>query len=721
MKIGLTGRIARSSAEHPWRTVSAWIVILAAAVWLAGSVNDNLTLESKNLVTTESDTAFSLAEQYRPDPNGDVYVEAAVVSSDQFAFGDPEFTAAVGDTVAALSALDGVYEIQAPAAGSPTVSQSGHAALVTYVTERDDAVSSAALDALAALDSESVRVLPSGPGTFNVAFNQLAADELGKSEGFGIIVALIILIVVFGALAAAGLPIGVGIVSIVTTLGIISALGRLFEMYDAAVTLAGMLGLALGIDYSLVAIQRFREELAKGHTVLDAVTITGSTANRAILLSGATVVVSLAGLMFIPTNALYAISIGAGFVAIVSVCSALTLLPAVLRLLGHRVNKGRVPTAHPGTVSPRWVRLAKRVTARPALSATAGILVLLVLATPLLSIRLATNGPDGLPADFVVRESNQVLVNEFGYGQASTFVVVEDASANRAGVDALAAAVEADPGFEGTTVDWRGDVAFVDTHDAFASDDTRSKESIDRLRGELIPAALGEDARAYVAGDNVKVFDEVGLFATHSWKVVLAVLGVSFLILLVVFRSIVIPLKAIALNLLGVGAAFGTLVAAFQFGWGRFLGLPEVSSISPYMPIFIFALVFGLSMDYHVFLLSRIKEGYDTTRDNEKSIVDGLSRTGPLITGAAVIMVAVFGGFAAAGIPEMAQWGFGLAAGVLIDATVIRILLVPAAMAWLGTSNWYLPSWLQWLPKTSLEAVAPAPANERGELEPALV
>jgi RND superfamily putative drug exporter len=505
----------------------------------------------------------------------------------------------------------------------------------------------------------------------------------------------------------------------------ISVIAEYLDTYNAALTLAGMLGLALGIDYSLVAVQRFREELARGRTVLDAVTITGSTANRAILLSGSTVVVALAGLMLIPTNALYAITIGAGLVAIVSVCAALTLLPAVLRLLGTRVNKGRVPTAHPGQEPKGWTRLARVVISRPAIAAAIGVAVLVVLALPATSIRLANAGPDSLPADFVVRESGEIVQREFGHGQASTLIAIENASAAPEAVQALADAVEADPGYEGTSVDWHGDAAFIDTHDAYASDDPRLAQAIKHLRSEIIPAALdGTGATAYVGGTNAAQYDELQLFAKNSWKVVVAVLGASFLILLVVFRSIVIPIKAIVLNLLGVAAAFGALVAAFQFGWGRFLGLPEASAISPYMPVFIFALVFGLSMDYHVFLLSRIKERYDATRDNERAIVEGLARTGPLITGAAVIMVAVFGGFAGAAIPELAQWGFGLAAAVLIDATIIRVLLVPAAMAWLGRANWYLPRWLQWLPKTSIEVpVEPAAEvdEDRGEREPALV
>ena len=725
MSVGITGRIAQVSARRPWLTIAVWGAVLVAALGFAGSIDRYLTAESINLVTTESDSGFALNDELRAVPGSeDVFAETVIISSSTARFGEPAFDAALAEVLATAGAVEGITSVEGPTLGSPLVSEAGFAALVTVTTVADDAVIEALVAEIGALRVDGFEFIVSGEESFQLAFSDLANSELARGETFGLIAALIILVVVFGAFAAAGLPLGVALVSVLTTTGVISILGRIDTIYDGALTLSGMLGLALGIDYSLVSVQRFREELAKGHTVSDAVAITGNAANRAVLLSGTTVVISIGGMFLIPTNTTYGVAIGVGLVALVSVCAALTLLPAVLRLLGHRVNKGRVPTSHPGVQSVGWTRIARVVIAKPAVSVALGLGVLLTLAAPIASMRVANSGPDSLPEDFVVRRANTIMVEEFGWGQQDTFVAIAGADQAALEVTALAAAIEADEAWAGTTVDLRGTVAFIDTHDLFESDDPRSDAAIERLRSEVIPAALGRtDAAAYVAGDHAKATDEIALFANNGWKVFAAVLGASFILLTVMFRSLVIPLKAIVLNLLGVGAAFGSLVAAYQYGWGTAIGLPAVDGISPYMPVFIFALVFGLSMDYHVFLLSRIKERYDQTRDNRLAVIEGVARTGPLITGAAIIMVAVFGGFAGASIPEMSQWGFGLGFAVLIDATVIRVLLVPAAMAWLGDANWYLPSWLQRLPTMHIEG-APAPASVDEEvraLEPALV
>jgi RND superfamily putative drug exporter len=454
---------------------------------------------------------------------------------------------------------------------------------------------------------------------------------------------------------------------------------------------------------------------------MDAITTTGSTANRAVLFSGATIVVSLGGLLLVPLNMFLGIGIGVILVAVTSVATALFLLPALLRLLGHRVNKGRVPTAHPGAESVRWRRVSTRVVSRPALAAVLGVTVLAIAASPLLTINLATPGPDDMPEDFVAHRANEVLVEDFGWADTATTVAITGATGETGAVDALAAEVESDPGFADTTVDWRGTTAFIDTHDRYDAGDAESSEAIDRLRTVLIPSALaGTDATAAVGGTRAYAMDELELLTSRAPYAVAIILTVTFLLLLVMFRSIVIPVKAIALNLLGTLATFGAVVATYQWGWGAALfGFPHLDGISPYMPVMIFALVFGLSMDYHVFLLARIKERYDATGDTKAAVIEGVTRTGPLITGAALIMVAVFSGFAVAAIPELSQWGFGLAIGVLLDAAVIRVLLVPAAMVWLGKANWYLPRWLEWLPTLTHEPTsAPTPDESR---EPALV
>lgn len=726
MPIPITGRIARQSARRPWLTLGVWAALLVVALMSAATIGEHVTSAQKNLVTTEADRVAELDADLRASAGGqDLFDESVIVTSAAHQYGDPAFDAAVAEVTTALRATRGVVDVVTPALGSP-VAQDGTSAMVQFRTTADTAVVQAAVDAVDALEHDGIETFVFGTESAELAFTELAADELARGELFGLVAALVILVFVFGALVAAGLPLLVAIVSIVTATGVGAVVARALDsagvpISDSLTIFIAMLGLALGIDYSLLSVQRFREELAHGASLTDAITTTGSTANRAVLFSGATIVVSLGGLLLVPLNMFLGIGIGVILVAITSVATALFLLPALLRLLGHRVNNGRVPKAHPGVESARWRRLSTRVVSRPALAAVLGVTVLAIAASPLLTIKLATPGPDDMPEDFVAHRANEVLVEDFGWTDTATTVVVTGAAGDADAVDALAAEVESDPGFADTTVDWRGTTAFIDTHDLYDAGDPESTEAIDRLRTALIPSALaGSDATAAVGGTRAYAMDELELLTSRAPWAVAIILTVTFLLLLVMFRSIVIPVKAIALNLLGTLATFGAVVATYQWGWGAALfGFPHLDGISPYMPVMIFALVFGLSMDYHVFLLARVKERYDATGDTKAAVVEGVTRTGPLITGAALIMVAVFSGFAVAAIPELSQWGFGLAVGVLLDATVIRVLLVPAAMVWLGDANWYLPRWLEWLPTLGHEpASAPTPDESR---EPAVV
>ena len=726
MPIPITGRIARQSARRPWLTLSVWAALLVVALMSAGTIGEHVTSAQKNLVTTEADRVAELDADLRASAGGqELFDESVIVTSAAHQYGDPAFDTAIAEVTTALHATRGVVDVVTPALGSP-VAQNGTSAMVQFQTTADTAVVQAAVDAVNALKHDDVETFVFGTESAALAFTELAADELARGELFGLVAALVILVFVFGALVAAGLPLLVAIVSIITATGVGAVVARALDsagvpISDSLTIFIAMLGLALGIDYSLLSVQRFREELAHGTSPTDAITTTGSTANRAVLFSGATIVVSLGGLLLVPLNMFLGIGIGVILVAVTSVASALFLLPALLRLLGHRVNKGRVPMAHPGVESVRWRRLSTRVVSRPALAAVLGVTVLAIAASPLLTINLANPGPDDMPEDFVAHRANEVLVEDFGWTDTATMVVITGAAGDTDAVDTLAAEVESDPGFADTTVDWRGTTAFIDTHDLYDAGDPESTEAIDRLRTVLIPSALaGSDATAAVGGTRAYAIDELELLTSRAPYAVAIVLTVTFLLLLVMFRSIVIPVKAIALNLLGTLATFGAVVATYQWGWGAALfGFPHLDGISPYMPVMIFALVFGLSMDYHVFLLARVKERYDATGDTKAAVIEGVTRTGPLITGAALIMVAVFSGFAVSAIPELSQWGFGLAVGVLLDAAVIRVLLVPAAMVWLGKANWYLPRWLEWLPTLTHEPTsAPTPDESR---EPALV
>ncbi|MBN2176944.1 MAG: MMPL family transporter [Demequinaceae bacterium] len=727
MKIGTTGRIARASARRPWLTLGLWLVGLASAIYAAGFLGDALTQDDHITVQTEWQDTQDLNDHYR-GVDSDTETETIIIRSDSARFGEQAFTEVIGEVVDSVSGIEGVVGVSVPTAEMPfPVSESGFTVLVSVAIDAstDSAEIGTALnDAVASVQESGFTVIAFGNATAGVIFDELAEETLVKGEMIGIGVALVILVIVFGALAAAGIPILLAIASIVVAIGLTAIIGQAFEMSFFIVNMITMMGLALSIDYSLLQVQRFREERVRGRSVVDAVTIAGNTANRAVLVSGATVIVSLAGLLVVPSTIMRSLGGGAIVAAVASLLVALTLLPALLRLLGDRVNKGRVPTAHPGRESRRWAGIARTVIARPAVSATIGAGLLLVLAAPALGMRLAFPGLDSLPEDNTFRQAQDILVEDFGWGRSETLVAIDGALGTQPEIVALASAIDADPGFAETSVDWYGDVAFIDTKDFYDSADIRADQSINRLHDEIIPEYLGDTEATWSVGGNQAGSMEFTEVIVGSTPAVLAiVLGASFILLLLAFRSVVIPLMGIALNLLSTAAAFGLMVAVFQHGWGAgILGLPQVDGIAPWIPLFLFAVLFGLSMDYHVFLLSRIKESYDLTGNTRTAIAAGLGRTGSLITGAALIMVAVFAGFALGDLAEFCQMGFGLGAAVIIDATLVRTILVPSVMALLGERNWYLPSWLSWLPNVSIEGgefvSTPSPQEEA---EPALV
>jgi len=721
MNVNFTGRIARASARRPWVTIAAWAIGLTAAIVAAGSLGDALSQDDRNTTVTQSDKANQIVERERGDTQI-ADIETIIIKSVTAKYGDAAFTAVVAETTAALLAIDGVTAVSGTDAQSPPpVSASLSTALLsaTLALDHPETVGENINAALAAVDHDGFTVLPYGNASVSAMFDGLAEDTLIKGELVGIGVAIVILIIVFGSLAASSIPLGVALVSITAAMGATAILGRAFSLSFFITNMITMMGLALGIDYTLVVVQRFREELARGRTVIDAVSIAGSTASRAVLFSGVTVLFSLVGLLVVPNTIMISLGTGAIVVAVMSILSALTLLPAVLKLLGHRVNKGRVPTAHPGREPKTWEGIARTVIRRPAVSAFVGLALLVAIAAPALSMRLTFAGAESLPEDNSFRVATEILVDDFGYGQSSTVIAIENAGSATPQVEALARAVEADAAFAETELTWQGDVAFIDTKDVYDSADERAEQALHALRDTIVPEALeGTSAVAYVGGEQAGAIDFADIMRDATPWVLLIVLGASFFLLLLLFRSIVIPSVAIALNLLSTAAAYGVLVAVFQFGWGeRFLGMPQVDGIAPWIPLFLFAVLFGLSMDYHVFLLSRIKERYESTQDTRDAVVFGLSRTGSLITGAALIMVAVFAGFALGDLAEFAQMGVGLAAAIIIDATIVRSILVPALMALLGNANWYLPAWLNWLPVVHFDGHAPTSASALEEPE----
>jgi RND superfamily putative drug exporter len=716
MTLGFTGRIARACAARPWLTVGVWVLLLAAALAMSTRLSGALSQEEHFLTSVESDRAADLETAARGDESAPEQ-ETVVVTSSDLTFADPQFQTALARAADAVRGLDGVADVTVPTPDQPQpVSPSGHTALVTatLVADPPEGLGAAVNDALAAVSTDSVGVYPYGKESSAATFNSMAEDGMVRGEAIGIGAALVILVLVFGAFVASLVPLVIGGVAIVAAIGVTAAVGQAFDLSFFIVNMITMMGLALGIDYSLVVVQRFREELAHGASVRDAVAVAGDTASRAVFFSAITVLVSLAGLLVVPFTVMVSLGTGAIVVAATALAAALTLLPALLRLLGHRVNAGRLPWAHPGAEPRRWQARARSVMRRPWAGVALGVGVLVTLAVPLLSMRLSNASVESLP-DLPYKRAVQTLTTELGYGDATTTIAITDAGDAHAEVDALAAAVETDPAYTGATTDWVGSTAFIDARDAFDPSTPAAEEALQRLRGDLVPAHLaGTGAHVSVGGDVAMLVDFNDVMTSAAPWVALIVLGCCLVLLLVSFRSLVVALTAVLLNVLSTGAAYGMLVAVFQWGWlADALGVPRTDGITPWLPVFLFAVLFGLSMDYHVFLLSRIKERHSAGEGVRDAIEHGLSRTGSLITGAALIMVAVFAGFAMSDLAAMSQMGLGLAVAVILDATVVRTLLVPALMALLGEWNWYLPRWLRWLPHVHVERA------EHARLEPA--
>jgi putative drug exporter of the RND superfamily len=564
-----------------------------------------------------------------------------------------------------------------------------------------------------------------GEWTSDADVNELSLDDLKKGElFFGAPAAFVILLLVFGAVVAGLVPLILAIVSILVALALVALLS---QFYDLSVFTQNMLigmGLALGIDYSLFTLSRYREERLQGRVQLDAIATSGATAGRAVLFSGCAFVLAMFGLLLVPSTIFRSLAAGAIFVGIVSVVAALTLIPAVLSLLGDRINALRIPyfgraAEQAGREGRFWGSIVRWVMRRPALSLVLAASFLLALAAPVLILETGSSGPSTIPDRFESKQGYLLLNEEFP-GQTTDPVViavagdVDSPQAQRA-IARLESELAGGPifGEPDVEINEQGTVARITVPIAGDSIAQPAVEAVRDLRTDLIPRAFGGvDAQVYVGNDTAEELDYHDTVNYWLPIVIVFVLGLSFILLAIAFRSIVVPATAILMNLLSVGAAYGLLVLVFQEGYGNeLLGLREAETVEAWVPLFLFAVLFGLSMDYQVFLLSRIRERFSQTGDNEAAVVFGVGSTARLITGAALIIIAVFWGFAMGDMIMFQQMGFGVAVALLIDATIVRSVLVPATMKLLGRWNWYLPSWLRWLPDVHVEGAEPRRAR----------
>ena len=731
----MTERLAVWSSRRPWLTLAGWALALVAAIAVSATfLGDALSGEEEVTSDTESRRADELAFERPADERGRLGRDASevvVVRSDSATVDKPRFERRVRGLAAELQ--------RAGATGVTTFYESGQRRLVSR--DRDATAMLVALGPDAEDDIEGVVEAVRGADgrhgfdaeitgefTLDADFSTLAEEDLQEGElGFGLPAALIVLLIVFGSVVAGLIPLLLAIVAIVVALALAALIGQAFPLSVFATNMLTGMGLALGIDYSLFVLSRFREERLHGRERFDAIAAVGATASRAVLFSGIAFTLAMVGLLLVPHTIMRSLAAGAIVAGLVSVAAALTLLPALLGLLGDRVNALRIPFF--GRIaareqSPFWSRTVRAVMRRPLTSLVFATAILLAMAAPVLGLRSGEAGVSTLPDRLAAKQGYLALNTEFpGETTEPVEIVIDGEAASpsvRSGIEGLRERLAGEDllGRAEPETNRAGDLTVLTVP---IQGDPLGEDAVDavrELRDEHIPHAFPDPAvEVLVAGDTAESIDESDTMGRWLPIVFSFVLGLSLVLLTIAFRSLVVALKAIAVNLLSVGAAYGLLVLVFQEGVGNELfGFPQVDTIEAWVPLFLFAVLFGLSMDYHVFLLSRIRERYLQTGDNGDAIAHGVGSTGRIITGAALIIVAVFSGFARGDLVMFQQMGFGVAIALLLDATLVRLVLVPAAMQLLGERNWYLPTWLRWLPDIHVEGAKPGP---RTSLEPA--
>lgn len=730
------GRLAGASARHPWRTIALWIMFIVVITLLSGIAGGNTNDQSFGFTNNpEAQVADELVKKHLG--NDTRANETIAIHADTLTVDDPAFKDVAIQTIANLkpwnadiASIANYYELASSGAPEATrlVSKDRHSLLIpiTFNEESstyEDRGEAYVKEAQAATNAE-VRVYTVGDLSGDATYGKIAEEDTSKDISFGLPMAGIVLIVVFGALIAAFLPLLLGIIAIGTTVGAVGLLSNIFVMQSQTMILATMIGLAVGIDYALFFMERFREERRHGALKIDAIERAGGTAGKALLFSGLTVVLALMGLMLLPMTVFQGMGIALIATVIFAVSAALTLLPALLRLIGDWINFPRIDTMRKLKRQDRtresqfedrqgagfWGHVAKGVMRRPGLSILFAGGILLIAALPVFMLRVGEQSASSLP-DTDYKSGYEILARDFYAGMQSPidFAIEGDASSQttKDHVARLTAALQDDDRLGELTVKISDDGQLTLVQ-AVTTIDPSSKDAellIEDLRTRTVPAIFGNQASSvHIGGDSAFVYDFDEALTSRLPLVFAFVLGLSFLLLLIAFRSIVVPAMSILLNLLSVGAAYGVMVVVFQYGWGADLfGFTQVESITNYLPVLIFCILFGLSMDYHVFLLSRIREHWDHTGDNTESVAFGVQSTGRIITGAALIMVAVFSSFAMGRLVEIQQLGFGLGVAVLLDATLIRTILVPATMKVLGRANWWFPRFLQWVPNPKIE------------------
>ncbi len=707
-------RVASWCYDHRRRVVMFWILGLVAVSMLASQFGGDFHAEY-SAPGAESTRAFDLLKSRFPSRSGDtvdIVVEAPAGIT------DPAVKKRIDDFIADAMKVNGVVGAVRPddEANGGQISRDGTIGfgslqlnVLGEVYEIEDAKELVKLGEEADADGFRLELGGQVPA--------IADQSEPGSEGIGLGAAAIILLITFGSLLAVGLPLAVAIVSLGTAFGIIGLLENIVDVPDWAPAVAGMIGIGVGVDYALFIITRYRQGLREQLDPRDSALKAIATAGRAVMFAGCTVVISLLGMLLMRMPFTPGVAFTASLAVLVVMVASVTFLPALLGFTGVHIDRLRVPFLKPGgdTQHGFWFRWSRMVQRRPWPAAIAGLAVLLLLASPVLGLRLGFPDAGNNSDTTTARRAYDLLEKGFGKGRNGPLLVVADLRASgdtAASLDPLAEAVRKTPGIafvSPTQANESGDTAIITVVPTTSPQEEATVDLIHELRDDVLPKALGKsDTELYVGGITAAAIDSNSTVQARLPLFIGAVVLLSFLLLLVVFRSILVAVKAAVMNLLSIGAAYGIVAYSVQGNWfGRLIGIPEEVPVPAFIPMMMFAILFGLSMDYEVFLLSRVREEYERTRDNGLAVADGLAATARVITAAAAIMVTVFGAFILEPDPFIKMIGIGLASAIFVDATIVRMVLVPATMELLGDANWWLPGWLaRHLPDVHVEGTS---------------
>jgi uncharacterized membrane protein YdfJ with MMPL/SSD domain len=717
-RTNLAGRAGRWSASNWKKALFGWLAFALIAMVVGNAVGNVVKDDQAGGETARAEKMLDRAD-FKGDP-----AESLLIRSNSLTVKSPAVRATVRDLVARLERAPGVLRVKTPIGlGEPggAVSKDGRSLLAAAELDEKtmdrDIVGVEAAVAEVRKAHPGLNILEFGEASANREGNKVVDEDFRRAEYLSLPITLAIMLVAFGALVAASLPVVLAFSAVLAAMGLSSLISHVLPASNITAPMVLLIGMAVGVDYSLFYLRREREERAGGLEPRPALLRTAATSGQAVLISGITVLIAMAGLLILRDQTFSSIGTATMVVVAAAIVGSLTVLPALLSKLGDRVERGGIPLLRGkgkrGGDSRLWAGILRPVLGHPLLAVIGSTALLLCLAIPALSMHKALPSMSDMPSSLQTVKAYKAINATFPGAQVPAYVVVEaprlrSSEATRAIADLHRQAIASGRMFEPVEVrvNSRGTIASVAIPLAGNGTNDASLGALSMLRHQLVPQTVGKipGAEVAVTGETAGNADFNSMVASRMPLVFAFVLGLAFLLLLVTFRSIVIPIKAIILNLLSVGACYGVMVAVFQWGWGEsVLGFESNGTIVSWVPVFLFVILFGLSMDYHVFILSRVKELVDRGVETEQAVERAICSTAGTVTAAAVVMVAVFSIFAGLRLIEMKEPGFGLAVAVLIDATIIRAVLLPSAMKLLGRWNWYLPRWLEWLPAMRFE------------------